>query len=205
MLLLALLLPLVPPVRGAALRAAGAALVVSEDAARADAVALPSGIGPTGELEVADLVKSGVADRVVVVDASAAPQVAREYARRGVPLESQAERSRRLLVRLGVESARIEVLEIGQGGSTSEGAALARWGGERRIRTMIVVSSAHHSRRLRRVLGRSIPDGRVSLRVRVSRHDPFDPETWWQNRDNLRAGLVELQKLLLDYLAHPFS
>jgi hypothetical protein len=31
----------------------------------------------------------------------------------------------------------------------------------------------------------------------------FRSEDWWQSRTTLREGLVEMEKLALDYVAHP--
>jgi hypothetical protein len=41
--------------------------------------------------------------------------------------------------------------------------------------------------------------------VRGARYSTFDPSLWWQTRAGVRTGIVELQKLLLDVVRHPFS
>jgi hypothetical protein len=40
--------------------------------------------------------------------------------------------------------------------------------------------------------------------VRSARFSPFDPDRWWKSPDTRRIGVIELQKLLLDLLRHPF-
>jgi hypothetical protein len=41
--------------------------------------------------------------------------------------------------------------------------------------------------------------------VRTSRYSQFDPDHWWESRDGLRIGIIELQKLLLDIARAPIS
>jgi hypothetical protein len=41
--------------------------------------------------------------------------------------------------------------------------------------------------------------------VRTTRYATFDPDRWFETRWGLRIGVVELEKLLLDVVRHPFS
>jgi hypothetical protein len=90
---------------------------------------------------------------------------------------------------------------------TDEGAAvLPGWLDEHGFRSVIVVTTSDHSRRARRVLNRAMKsDGRIRVFVRPSRYSNFDPDTWWHSRSGIRTEIVELQKLLLDFVGHPIS
>jgi hypothetical protein len=57
---------------------------------------------------------------------------------------------------------------------------------------------------MRRVLGRAMKGHTTRVTVRGSRYSPFSPDSWWHARDTRRTGIVEMEKLLLDVVQHPF-
>jgi hypothetical protein len=153
-----------------------------------------------GLLEAAELVRRGVASQVAVFE-ELPSDLDRELARRGIPYESDSSRSVTSLRALGV--ATVEQIPGGEGGSEAEVAAIARWSKQRRWRSIVVVTATDHSRRFRRLLHRSMKTDPTQVMVQPARG--FDPDRWWQTRDGARAGIFELQKLLLDVARHPWS
>jgi hypothetical protein len=192
-----------PAVRTPALRAAGAALVANDTLVPADVIVVASGSDGAGVLEAADLVHGGVAPRVAVFGDPPDPVVDREFLRRGVPYENAAARSERQLRSLGVRD--VEQIPRTVAGTEDEGRVLPGWCTERRFHSVVIVTTADHSRRLRRVLRRSLDGHPTRVAVRAARHSPFRADAWWQTREGTRIGLIELQKLLLDVLLHPVS
>jgi uncharacterized SAM-binding protein YcdF (DUF218 family) len=182
------------------LRAAGWALVANDSVEVADVVVVPLDANGGGVLEAADVVHSGVTPRVAVF-AEAPDIVAREFIRRGVPYEDKAGRSIQDLEALGVRHT--ERIPKYVSGSEEEGPALAEWCDQRRLRSVVVVSSPDHSRRLRRVLGRAMKGRPTKVVVRRSRYSVFDPDHWWETHDGVRTEIEESEKLLLDILRHP--
>jgi hypothetical protein len=189
---------------GPLLKAAGGALVVhEEELAPADVVVISTGADGAGVLEAADLVHSGVAGRVAVFADPPDPVVDREFLRRGVPYEDAAAREVRQLRALGVD--RVEQIPRAVAGSEDEGAVLPEWCRREGIRSVIVVTTADHSRRVRRLLRRSMEGQPTRVIVRPARFSQFDPDGWWDTRGGLRTGIVEIQKLLFDVARHPMS
>ena len=82
---------------------------------------------------------------------------------------------------------------------------LPQWCAQHGVRSLVVVTSWYHSRRLQRVLQRSMKDSETSVAIRIARYADFEPENWWQTREGARTGIVELQKLLWDLVRHPLS
>lgn len=191
----------VPAVRRPILRAAGHALVAEDPVRPADVVVLASDALGAGSLEVADLVRSGVATRAAVFAELTNPVVDREFARRGIPYEDAAARSVRQLEALGVDA--VEIVPVPVAGTEDQARVLPAWCDERGFRSVVVVTETDHSRRLRRALRRSMKGHRTAIAVRASRYSEFDPDRWWQTRSGARTGIVELQKLLLDVVRHP--
>jgi hypothetical protein len=53
------------------------------------------------------------------------------------------------------------------------------------------------------MLGRVMKGHQTLVTVRAARYSSFDPDKWWTTRDGVRIEIVELQKLLLEYVLHP--
>ena len=184
------------------MRTAGRLLVVSAEAEPADVVVLAIDAGSDGALDAADLVRRGAAPRVAVFG-EPTTSIEREFVRRGVPYEDKAAVLIRQLGLLGVKEARrISTPVVG---TENEGAILPRWCVEHGFRTVIVVTSADHSRRLKRVLHRSTKGSSMKVIVYASRYSTFDPDRWWTSREGTRTAIEEGEKLLLDIILHPIS
>jgi hypothetical protein len=155
-----------------------------------------------GVLEAADLVHSGVAPKVAVF-ADPPDAIDREFLRRGIPYHNEAAVEVQQLRELGIEN--VQEISEGVAGTEDEGPALVDWCDQHRFRSVLVVSSPDHSRRLRRVLHRCFKGHNTAVIVYCTRYSSFDPDRWWQTHGGIRTEIVELEKLLLDILRHPIS
>ena len=183
------------------LRAAGWALVVSEPVAPVDMIVLSIDSDGAGALEAADLVQNGISKRVAVFR-DPPSGVDYEFIRRGLPYEDAGARQIRQLKSLGVT----DVVQISRvNGTEDEGRALPLWCDEQHLRSIVVVATKDHSRRLRRVFDRAMKGHPTRVTVRAARYSSFDPDRWWETRGGIRTEIVELQKLLLDVVLHPAS
>ena len=190
------------PIRRPILRAAGRALIVNDRVEPADAIVVTVEADGAGVLEAADLVHSGVARRVAIFG-EPPDAVEREFIRRGIPYESEAQRSIQRLGALGVDT--VDLIPTYVGGSEDEGPVLAKWCDQQGFHSVVVVSNSDHSRRLRRVLHRSMKGHQTRVTACSSRYSVFDPDRWWQSHRGIRTEVAEMQKLLLDLVRHPIS
>jgi hypothetical protein len=156
-----------------------------------------------GVLEAADLVQGGVSSRVAVFSEPVDTKVEREFARRGISYESAAARSVRQLRAFGVD--KVELISTKVAGSEEEGPVLAAWCDQHAFRSVVVVSTSDHTRRLRRILHRSMKGHQTRVTTHCARYSMFDPNQWWQSRHGIRTEVVEVQKLLFDIVRHPIS
>ena len=177
--------------------------MVADDLGPADIVVVATGADGAGVLEAADLVHDGVATQVAVFADPPDPSVDREFIRRGIPYEDAAARAIRQLRALGVEN--IQQIPRALTGTEDEGRVLPEWCDQNRFRSVVVVTTSDHSRRLHRVLRRSMKGHETRVTVHPARYSPFDPNRWWESRGGTRTELVELEKLFLDILLHPIS
>jgi hypothetical protein len=197
-----LVLLLALALRAPILDAVGRILVVANPVASADVIVVSIDAREEGVLEAADLFHRGVAHQVAVF-ADPPDEVDREFIRRGGPYFDAAAKSIGQLDALGVT----HVVRIPQAvaGTEEEGQILPGWLGQGRFRSVVLVTTSDHSRRVGRVLRRALKGQPATLIVHPSRYSKFDPKHWWKTRGNLRTGIVELQKLFLDVVLHPIS
>lgn len=193
---------LVPAIRDPVLRAAGHALVSEDTLAPADIIVLAPDVGEAGVLEAADLIAQGWSQRVAIL-APPLPPLADEFERRKVAYTDEGMHYLRLLYMLGVDQAAL--VRMATGGTSEAGRFLPGWSAQRRVRTILLITSTDHSRRMQRVMRRHFSNSSVRVSVRRARYSAFAPERWWKNRGTLRTGLIELEKLAVDVVGHPFS
>jgi hypothetical protein len=190
-----------PAIRDPLLRSVGWALVVDEPIEDVDAIVVTAEAGGAGVLEAADLVHLGVATRVALLTNPPDP-AEREFIYRGVPYEDRAAVSIHQLALLGVPI--VDRIAHAGGGTTADVDSLAAWCDKQGLGSLIVIGTRDHTRRLRRVLERTMSGHRIKVRVRAATHSAFDPNRWWQTRSGIRTVVIESQKLALDIILHPW-
>ena len=198
LVILLLVVTTIGAARHATLRALGGLLIVNDPIARAD-IGVMTESGEAGELELSDLYRDRVIPRVMVLipTPTSADQ---ELVGRGVYREDQTLAT---LVQLGIPPDAIVTVDAGEGGTTESTQALAAWVTSHPARVLVVVSPTH-SRRYRRTLQRVWPADVPRPIVRYPRANPFHAEDWWVARRTRRDGILELEKLVWDYLQHPW-
>jgi hypothetical protein len=202
-LLLSILAAWIPGSRRSILRLAGRLLVVQNPSIKsADIIVVAIDADGAGALEAADLVHGGMSNRVAVFH-DPPSSVDREFVRRGLPYEDRAAISTRQLQLLGIHD--VEQIPRSTSGSEQEGNILPDWCYKRGYHSVVLVTLADHSRRLTRILRRSLQGSELSIKVYSSPYSEFNPDKWWKTRAGVRAGIIELEKLLLDLARHPFS
>lgn len=192
-----------PAVRESALRALGTALVVNDPLQRVDAIAVTLDADVAGALEAADLVKAGIAAQVILFDEQLRP-AEREVARRGLVPRTRTSEQAAVLAGLGVVNVTRMPDLSASSGTRADAQALAAWCRANALRSVLVVTTADHSRRVRRVMARALEPIGTQAAVRPATHGDFDPATWWHTTDGRRIVVIEWQKLILDLVSHPF-
>jgi hypothetical protein len=182
------------------LRQAGSMLVAEDALAPADMIVLTVDAAGPGVVEAIDLVAAGWATRVALF-VEAPSRYEQELSRRGIAFEDSAARTTSDLRAAGI--SQVHRIAETVDGTEEQGPVLAEWCATHGIDSVIVVGTSDHTRRLRRVLRRSMRDRATRVMVRAARFSEYDPDRWWQTRSGIRIQIGETQKLLLDFLRHP--
>jgi hypothetical protein len=200
LLLVAIAAAAIAPIRRAALAGIGRHLTASDAPQDADLLAMDVDSGFAGAIELGDLYREHAAPTVAVL----------------VPNKTaidEALKSRRIvlpnvmvdvLTQLGIPKHAIVQIPAGEGGTTESSAALAGWSRANPSGRAVVVVAPSHGRRYRRALLRVWPAGHPMPRVVITQYSLFRGDDWWTSRTTAREGLVEIEKLGLDYLLHPW-
>ena len=192
----------IPPLRRGALRKAGWLLVAQRATPKsADIIVIATDAEYPGALQAADLVRNSVATRVAIFPMSEPWES--EYLRRGVRYQEVESLTAQYLHQMGVS----DVEHIGQPvtGSENEGVVLPAWCDQNHFNSILVITTPDHSRRLNRILRRSMKGHHTTYTVVSTPYARFDADRWWQSRGGVRTEIEESEKLLLDVLRHPLS
>lgn len=191
----------IPAVRSSVLRSSGHLLATADEPGPADLIVMDVESGAAGVLALGDLHRSQPTATVAVLVPDGT-RVDHELQRRGVVLPNL---TLEMLAQLGIAREGVLRIPAGEGGTTETTAALGRWGQRNPGKRVLIVVGPSHGRRFRRALQRAWPgDAQPAPRVVTTPYAMFRPEDWWQSRTTLREGLVELQKLALDYVRYPW-
>jgi predicted protein tyrosine phosphatase len=188
--------------RASILRAVGWVLVASDTMERVDIIIIAQDAGGAGVFEASDLVQKGAADRVAVFT-DPPDREDLEFLRRGLPYENAAAIQIRQLGWLGVRN--VVQINTDEAGSEASAQSLPIWCKQHQVHSFVFVAAKDHSLRLRRLLNRMLSGTQIRALVQPEHYSVFDPDRWLETRAGTRRLIVAMQKVLLDFLLHPFS
>jgi uncharacterized SAM-binding protein YcdF (DUF218 family) len=192
---------LVVAVLPAGLGALGRWLVVNDPVDKASAIVVMVGDMPYRAMEAAALYQQGWAPEVWVTRDDRTSREA-TLLRLGVHPPRDHEYSREILVRLGVPSSAIRVLNPPILNTMQEVDRLAyelrKTGGQR----VILVTSKAHTRRVRATWQARVGSSPAAI-VRSAAEDKYDPEEWWHRTRDVLAVSREALGMVNVWMGFP--
>ena len=172
----------------------GSWLVVSDTLSPAAAILVLSGEVPFRAMEAAQLYRDGWATEIWL---TASVDPVRDLVMKQLELEvvTDAERNRRVLLRLGVPEHAIAVLEEGARNTEDELQVASRELARRETHRLIIVTSPVHTRRTR-AIWRAVATTSQAAMLRPARHDPFSADNWWGNTTDIASVAHEILGML---------
>lgn len=175
-----------------AFRGAGRWLVRQDPLQPADAIVILSGSMPARAEEGARIFGMGYA-REIWLTQPAGP--ARRMAALGIPFVREEDYNREVLIREGVPDFAVRVLPGTIVDTEQELDEVIREMRLEGLKTVIIVTSPQHTRRVR-VLWRDLAPRDLHAFVRAAYEDPFDAGHWWRNTRDSLAVTREMLGLL---------
>jgi hypothetical protein len=174
-------------------------LVVEDPLEKAQAIVVLSGRMPLRALEAAKLYRDGYAPKVWVTHSSepGATLEAMQIAYVGEDFYNL-----RVLMHEGVPADAIRVLEPQIINTADEIAAVSAALEGEKGRTVIIVTSKVHTRRVR-ILWHRLVAGRGQAIVRAASDDPFEPRRWWRTTGDALDVVRELLGILNAWAGMP--
>ena len=181
LLFLVLLCAVVYVARHPIMRFTAESWIVNEPAAHADAILVLGDDNFYGDraTEAAQLFRQGVAPLVVA------------SGRRLRPGAGMSELIEHDLIERGVPKENVLRFPHDADNTREEAVALRRLAKEKGWKSVVVVTSNYHTRRVRYIFQKVFPSG-VEVSVASARDGDFDPEHWWERRKSVKEFLGEL-------------
>lgn len=174
-------------------------LIVEDPLDHAQAIAVLSGRLPLRVLEAAKLYRAGYAPEVWLSHSTEPGKSLREM---GVRYLGEEDYNREILIHQGVPPAAIHVLEPPILNTADEIVAIKFALSAAPLRTVIVVTSKPHTRRVH-TLWRTLTHGEGRIIVRAPSPDPFDARHWWRNTTDALDVVREILGLLNAWVGLP--
>jgi uncharacterized SAM-binding protein YcdF (DUF218 family) len=174
---------------------AGRYLVYDDPLSTSDAIVVLAGTHAERWLEAVDLYREGWAPRIVLSQGQVegAEMLLRKQ---GVRFPNLAELARDAMLQMKVPESAVVILPDVLDNTAQEAEAVHRRAAADHWRQIIIVTSKYHTRRTKFAFEREFRGAGVSVLVRGTRYDPFEPDGWWTRRPDFRSVTSELQKLL---------
>src|ERR1700674_1755729 len=152
-------------------------LVVEDPLAKARAIVVLSGAMPLRAIEAAKLYREGYAPEIWLTHSAEPGETLQAM---GIPFAGEDFYNVRVLIHQGVPPDAIHVLESPIANTADEMNAIASALTGEKDRTVIIVTTKVHTRRVHLLWSR-LASGRGRAIVRGASGDPFDPRHWWRS------------------------
>ena len=174
---------------------AGRYLHVNEPLERADAIFVLAGARVERWMEGVELHRERWAPRIVLSPGYSEPAEQRLRAM-GIRFPSEIELVRDAMTQLKVPSEAVLVLPREVDNTAQEAEHIRAVCEREGWKTLIVVTSVYHTRRVQLAFRRAFRETPMKVIVRSTRYDGATPRRWWTRRGDIRYVVAELQKLL---------
>jgi uncharacterized SAM-binding protein YcdF (DUF218 family) len=176
-------------------------LVVEDPLAKARAIAVLSGRMPVRAIEAANLYRQGYSREVWLTHPAEPGESLKAM---GIAYEGEEVYSARVLIHEGVPAEAIHVLEPPIVNTADEVRVISAALAEEKDRSVILVTSKCHTRRVR-LLWRNLAPRNCRGLVRAAGEDRFDPGHWWRSSGDALDVVREVLGLLNAWAGLPLA
>ena len=176
-------------------------LTVEDPLEKAGAITVLSGSMPLRALEAAKLYREGYAREVWLTHSVEPGETLKKM---GIPFAGEDFYNIRILIHEGVPETAIHVLDPPIVNTADEIHAIANALDNSKGRSVIIVTTKAHTRRVR-LLWRRLASGHGRAIVRAASGDPFNPGHWWRTTGDALDVVREILGVLNAWAGLPLS
>jgi uncharacterized SAM-binding protein YcdF (DUF218 family) len=174
-------------------------LVVNDPLEKAQAIVVLSGRMPLRALEAAKLFREGYAPEVWLTHST---EPGAKLQAMGIQYAGEEFYDEKVLMHEGVPADAIQVLPPPIINTADEIAAVAEELEKKKGKTVILVTSKVHTRRVR-ILWRRLAANRGRAIIRAASDDPFEPKRWWRTTGDALDVIREFLGILNAWAGMP--
>lgn len=193
--ILAFLYVLLSYFHGPILAQLGKYLVVEHPPLKSDLIVCLAGGDVERGIASADLFSQGLSEKVFIAR-ERAPEGLEILRQKGVAYPESVDRVVMILGSLGVPESAVIRGQRPVDSTFEEAETVATLAKEKGYRSLILVTSPTHSRRVWSTFRKAIPDENVRITVVTTPYSGFRAEDWWKTRRYVREVIMEYQKLI---------
>jgi uncharacterized SAM-binding protein YcdF (DUF218 family) len=176
------------------LRVLGHYLITAHPLVKSDLVVVLSGEPFLCVPEAARIYHEGLAPSILLSN-EPRPRGQEDLRRQGIRFPDSQEISLQLLEALRVPKQAIHTLEERTDGTRDEMRSVSRFLTSRSVRTLILVTSKAHSTRAYKIFTAGLGP-KIGVLMRPVPSDPFDPDHWWKDQQDMRQVFHEYESFL---------
>jgi len=173
----------------------GKYLVVQHPLDKSDLIVCLAGGDVERGLASADLFMRGLAPRVFIAR-EPIPDGLEMLRQKGIAYPESIDRTAMILKELGVPESAVIRSEQPVESTFEEAERVGAVLLDNKYRSLILVTSPTHSRRVWLTFRKAIPDKEVRITVMPAPYSKFRAEDWWKTRRYVREVIMEYQKLI---------
>jgi len=173
----------------------GKYLVVQHSLEKSDLIVCLAGDDVERGLASADLFTRGLAPRVFIAR-EPIPDGLEMLRQKGIAYPESIDRTAMILKELGVPESAVIRSEQPVESTFEEAERVGAVLLDNKYRSLILVTSPTHSRRVWLTFRKAIPDKEVRITVMPAPYSKFRAEDWWKTRRYVREVIMEYQKLI---------
>jgi len=174
-------------------------LIADDRISNSDAIFVFGGSIPNRIIEAVGLYWQGYS-RLIIISKYPEPEGYEYLKSLGISYPEGHEINKNIAVEMGVPENNVVILPDRAGSTFEELVQLNGYLNEHNLKSIILVSSKSHTRRIS-IIFSEISGGKFKTSTRFARHDSYDPDHWWKDRNSLRQTIFEYQKLIHYLLA----
>jgi uncharacterized SAM-binding protein YcdF (DUF218 family) len=179
----------------------GQYLVVDHPPQPVDLIVCLAGSNIERGLEATDMYHQGFAPRIFIAKEEP-PDGYALLKERGLDYTLNVDLLKNLLEELGIPSPAILTDDTSVNSTLAEAELVRQVVQRGGCRSIMVVTSAFHTRRTYLTYKKVFGELDVLILMRYSRYSEFRPDNWWKNRRYLRSVIIEYQKLIYYWFSY---